>query len=256
MEEKINLEKNENAENTNAQPDPVVSETSAPGNVSADENTVPGASSNVSSDTNSNPEAEQSANPNYFEKPEQPPQNGFSAMSSQLMDRFRQGNQVRTLRKQIGERNEEKARAFHYIGMELYDLCKGDISKYPEFEPHLMRLLELDKEIARMQAEIDAIEAEKARAAQARQVQNRAPQYCTCGAVVPAGARYCTRCGKPLLIRASEDILCTCGATIKKDTSFCPRCGKRAAELLDEQTIAANYTQPQPYPIYGNPNAQ
>lgn len=54
---------------------------------------------------------------------------------------------------------------------------------------------------------------------------------CECGSKIKENAKFCTICGKPVLLKPKEELIaeevstCSCGAKIKENAKFCSACG-------------------------------
>lgn len=122
-----------------------------------------------------------------------------------------------SLKKSLEEKNKEKSKIYGYLGMETYDLYKGQKLSAPELEIHFEKLGALEKEIAEIEEKL-------------AQAANAGKPVCSCGCVLNDQMKFCPKCGKPVEL---DFVICACGQRIKSDMSFCPYCGNKRNVALE-----------------------
>ena len=87
-----------------------------------------------------------------------------------------------------------------------------------------------------------------------------------CGSELKTDAKFCSVCGKEVVIPvpAVNDVYCSaCGYKLKENSKFCSACGKAIetneapsvqAPVAEVQTVAAEHPAEQPQPVFPNPS--
>lgn len=130
--------------------------------------------------------------------------NPFSAGSS--------GNDYKNYKKLLDEKNQERAKVYGFIGMDVYDLYKQGKVSIAELDVHFEKMEALEKEIEELTVE-----------KQRQEMQTKGSSVCSCGQPLTAENLFCPSCGKPV---DNGMIVCSCGKTVKSDMQFCSFCGR------------------------------
>lgn len=109
---------------------------------------------------------------------------------------------------------QEKSKMYEFIGMEVFDLYQAGSIKIDSIEPFCNKLLELNKELAKIESLfIDS------------------SLKCECGADLNENMKFCMTCGKkvdqieePIKVAT---IACACGSEVAIDALFCMECGRK-----------------------------
>ncbi len=128
---------------------------------------------------------------------------------------------LKTLKKELEERMNEKAKIYGFIGMEVYDLSKEGKIEVPQISSYLQKMDELNVMIEDMEKEIKE-----------QEIRNQGKNICSCGYKLKAQDRFCPNCGEMV---SRDTIICTCGAELSKNSKFCNVCGKKVEEIIEEQ---------------------
>lgn len=131
------------------------------------------------------------------------------------------GVNLKTMKKELEERMNEKAKIYGFIGMEIYDLSKNNKIEIPQIKSYLDKMDELNKVTEELE---NQIKEEK--------MKNMGKDICVCGYKLKAQDRFCPNCGE---VVPRDTIICTCGTELDKNTKFCNTCGKKVEELLEEK---------------------
>lgn len=134
------------------------------------------------------------------------------------------GLNLKTVKKNLEERMNEKAKIYGFIGMEVYDLSKENKIEVVQIKTYLDKMDALNGEIEELEKQKEALEK-----------RNAGKNVCSCGCKLKPQDRFCPNCGE---VVARDTIICTCGTELAKDAKFCSVCGKRAEDILQEQEIA------------------
>lgn len=122
------------------------------------------------------------------------------------------GNTYKNYKKLLDEKNQERAKIYGFIGMDVYDLCKQGKVNIPEIEVHIEKMTALEKEIEELMME-----------KQRQEMQSKGSSVCSCGQPLTAENLFCPSCGKPV---DNGMITCSCGKTVRSDMQFCSYCGR------------------------------
>ena len=128
------------------------------------------------------------------------------------------------VKKELEEKNQERAKIYGYIGMEACDMYRQGKLEIPELSIYFDKMQELDKAIVELEEEKKKIE---------QKAQNSGKVICSCGCAVSPKNRFCPQCGKPIEQREN---VCVCGKKIKGDVVFCPNCGRNVKSAPAETT--------------------
>lgn len=131
------------------------------------------------------------------------------------------GLNLKTVKKNLEERMNEKAKIYGFIGMEVYDLSKENKIEIVQVKTYLDKMDALNGEIDELEKQKEALEK-----------KNAGKNVCSCGCKLKPQDRFCPNCGE---VVARDTIICTCGTELAKDAKFCSVCGKRAEDILQEQ---------------------
>lgn len=129
------------------------------------------------------------------------------------------------LNNEVGELNSKKQEALAKAGAAAYEAYKSS-GKYSEFSAFFAEVTDIEKMIARKQAEADAAkkEAEDKKLAEQRERDSRTCP--SCGAFNEPGVKFCGECGAKL--GAPEKAHCpSCGTENAPGTKFCGNCGAK-----------------------------
>lgn len=133
------------------------------------------------------------------------------------------GLNLKTVKKNLEERMNEKAKIYGFIGMEVYDLSRENKIEIAQIQTYLDKMDALNSEIAELEKQKAELEKRSA-----------GKNVCSCGYKLKPQDRFCPNCGE---VVARDTIICTCGAELSKDAKFCSVCGKRTEDILQEQEI-------------------
>lgn len=128
------------------------------------------------------------------------------------------GVNLKSMKKELEEKKNEKIKVYGFIGMETYDLIKGGKVEIHQLEGYMEKMDELNRVVAEME---DIIKTEEAKI--------KGKNICSCGYKLKSQDRFCPNCGE-VVVR--DTIICNCGAEIKRDSKFCHICGKSIEELI------------------------
>jgi len=131
---------------------------------------------------------------------------------------------LKSLKKELEEKMNEKIKVYGFIGMEAYDLIKEQKAELPQLNSYIEKIDELNESIAEMEELIRREEN-----------KNKGKNVCTCGYKLKAQDRFCPNCGEPV---PKDTVVCSCGEEIQKDMKFCCSCGKSVEEILSSQETA------------------
>ena len=134
------------------------------------------------------------------------------------------GLNLKTVKKNLEERMNEKAKIYGFIGMEVYDLSKENEIEIVQIKTYLDKMDALNSEIEELEKQKEELEK-----------KSTGKNICSCGYKLKPQDRFCPNCGE---VVARDTLICTCGAELAKDAKFCSVCGKRAEDILQEQETA------------------
>ncbi|MBQ2901890.1 MAG: zinc ribbon domain-containing protein [Agathobacter sp.] len=129
---------------------------------------------------------------------------------------------LQNIKKELEEKNQERAKIFGYIGMEIYDLYKQGKVSISELDLYFENMENLEKEIEELEKQKNELEE-----------QTKKTLTCSCGATLSPRDRFCGKCGKPV---ESKNNICECGRKIEEGLAFCPNCGKSIVGVPREIT--------------------
>lgn len=128
---------------------------------------------------------------------------------------------LKSMKKELEEKMNEKVKVYGFIGMETYDLMKENKINIPQLSNYMEKMDELNQTIAEME---EIIKREE--------MKNKGKNVCVCGYKLKAQDRFCPNCGE---VVPRDTVICFCGAEIQKDMKFCRSCGKSMEEILSSQ---------------------
>ncbi len=131
------------------------------------------------------------------------------------------GLNLKTVKKMLEERMNEKAKIYGFIGMEVYDLSKENKIEIVQIKSYLDKMDALNSEIEELENQKKELEK-----------KNAGKNVCSCGYKLKPQDRFCPNCGEVVL---RDTIICTCGAELAKGAKFCNVCGKRAEDIPQTQ---------------------
>lgn len=123
---------------------------------------------------------------------------------------------MQNLKKSMEEKNKERVKIYGYIGMEAYDLFKQGKVSVPELEIYFEKMKALESEIEELEKEKQQLE-----------VQSKGNRVCSCGNVLSAKSKFCSKCGKAVEQKRN---ICKCGKEIEEGMIFCPNCGENIGQ--------------------------
>lgn len=137
------------------------------------------------------------------------------------------------LKKEMEEKNKEKAKIFGFLGMEAYEMYKIGNLTVPELDIYLEKAKEIEEEI-------DKIEAKKHQL----EMETTGNSTCSCGYQLIAENKFCPKCGKP--VENGMNTCGKCGKSVKSDMQFCPFCGNnmQADENSAENLVVSEMQKP------------
>lgn len=131
------------------------------------------------------------------------------------------GMNLKTMKKELEEKMNEKAKIYGFIGMEIYDLSKENKIEIPQIQNYLENMDKINQSIEEME-----------KAIKEREAKNAGKNVCACGYKLKPQDRFCPNCGE---IVPRDTVLCSCGAELNKNAKFCHSCGKSMDDILREQ---------------------
>lgn len=158
----------------------------------------------------------------------------FDKITSGTFSTVQNFTTIQNLKKELEEKNKERAKIYGYIGMEVCDLHTQKKIQIPELDVYFEKMDMLKTEIEELEKQ--KIQLEK---------QNKG-SVCSCGYAIPANSKFCPSCGKPV---EPDVILCDCGKTIQGDMAFCPQCGKNLKQIGMNQTGTVAGTNSENYKV-------
>ncbi len=133
------------------------------------------------------------------------------------------GMNLKTMRKELEEKMNEKAKIYGFIGMEIYDLSKENKVEIPQIKNYLDKMNEINLAIENIEKQIKEKEA-----------KNAGKRICACGCKLKPQDRFCPNCGE---VVPRDTVICSCGAELNKNSRFCNSCGKSMEAILKEQQV-------------------
>lgn len=134
------------------------------------------------------------------------------------------GLNLKTIKKLLEEKLNEKAKVYGFIGMEVYDLSKENKIEIEQIKTYLEKMDALNSEINELEKQKEELEKKSA-----------GKNICSCGYKLKPQDRFCPNCGEAV---ARDTIICTCGTELSKDVKFCSVCGKRMEDIIKEQEVS------------------
>lgn len=128
---------------------------------------------------------------------------------------------LKTMKKELEERMNEKVKIYGFIGMEVYDLSKENKIEVPQIKNYLDKMDEINHTIEDLEKQIKEKEA-----------KNASKNVCSCGYKLKPQDRFCPNCGE---VVSKDTVTCICGAELGKDARFCNSCGKSMEDILKSQ---------------------
>lgn len=125
---------------------------------------------------------------------------------------------IKSLKKELEEYMNEKAKIYGFLGMEVYDLVTEQKIELPQIKNYIEKMDELNQTIDELEKKIKE-----------QEIKNLGKNVCACGYKLKSQDRFCPNCGE-LVPRST--ILCTCGTELEKDAKFCRSCGKSMEDIL------------------------
>ncbi len=133
------------------------------------------------------------------------------------------GLNLKTIKKELEELMNAKAKIYGFIGMEVYDLSKENKIEIAQIKTYLDNMEVLNGEIEELEKQKEELEKKSA-----------GKNICSCGYKLKPQDRFCPNCGE---VVSRDTIICTCGAELAKGAKFCSVCGKRTEDILQGQEI-------------------
>ncbi len=128
---------------------------------------------------------------------------------------------LKSLKKELEEKMNEKLKIYGFIGMEVYDLAQEKKIDFPQIKNYIEKMDEINQSIDNLEKQIKEQEA-----------RNVGKNVCTCGFKLKSQDRFCPNCGEMV---QRDEIICICGKELEKDSKFCRACGKSVEEILKIQ---------------------
>lgn len=128
------------------------------------------------------------------------------------------GVNIKSLKKELEESMNEKAKIYGFLGMEVYDLVTEEKIELPQIKNYIEKMDELNRNISELEKKIKEQES-----------KNVGKNVCSCGYKLKPQDRFCPNCGE---VVPRSTVLCTCGTELEKDAKFCRTCGKRMEDIL------------------------
>lgn len=126
---------------------------------------------------------------------------------------------IKSLKKELEEHMNEKAKIYGFIGMEVYDLATEEKIDFPQIKNYIDKMNQLNQTINELEQKIKE-----------QEMKNLGKNVCpSCGYKLKSQDRFCPNCGEVI---PRNTILCTCGTELEKDAKFCSSCGKSMEEIL------------------------
>lgn len=138
------------------------------------------------------------------------------------------GENLKSMKKELEDLMSAKAKVYGFIGMEVYDLSKENKIEIPQIKSYLDNMDKLNQSIQEME-----------KAIKEREARNAGKNVCACGYKLKPQDRFCPNCGE---VVPRDTVICSCGTELNKNVKFCPHCGKSMEIILKGQ----NEPQQQP----------
>lgn len=143
---------------------------------------------------------------------------GISAMSKVQAE---SGGSLKTVKKTLEEKMNEKVKIYGFIGMEVYDLSKENRIEIAEIKSYLDKMDELNGEIEELEKKKEELERKGGK-----------KNVCICGYKLKPQDRFCPNCGE---VVERDTVICICGAELEKTAKFCNVCGKSMEDIMNNQ---------------------
>lgn len=131
------------------------------------------------------------------------------------------GENLKTMKKELEDLINSKAKIYGFIGMEVYDLYKENKIEIPQVKNYLDNMDTINQSIEEMKNEIKE-----------REAKNVGKNICSCGYKLKPQDRFCPNCGEMV---PRDTVICSCGTELSKDAKFCHSCGKSMESILKGQ---------------------
>lgn len=138
------------------------------------------------------------------------------------------GVNLKSMKKELEEKMNEKIKVYGFIGMETYDLIKENKLEAPQLSSYMEKMEELNQTIEEME---EIIKREE--------LKNKGKNICACGYKLNEQDRFCPNCGE---VVPRDTVVCFCGAEIQKNMKFCRSCGKSKEEILSSLETSGRRT--------------
>lgn len=191
---------------------------------------------------------------------------GFSKGTATINIKSSTMIETNKLKGEISSLKKEKLEIFKTIGETYYNMKKEEQVNIEEIDTILTKAFEIDETISEKENAIkEAIEKEEEalKALKESESEDESKELtCSCGAIITADTKFCTKCGKkiehePIETEVQEAqevvqevteevaeevaeeiqeisepveatiITCECGAKLSNDAVFCTNCGKK-----------------------------
>lgn len=133
------------------------------------------------------------------------------------------GMNLKSLKKSLEEKMNEKAKIFGFIGMEVYDLSKEEKIEIEQIKSYLEKMDAINAEIEELEAKKEELEK-----------KNVGKHVCSCGYKLKPNDRFCPNCGE---VVEKDTVLCSCGTELSREAKFCATCGRRVEDIIKEQEV-------------------
>jgi len=162
--------------------------------------------------------------------------------------------EIGRLRVQIRKLEKERDKLFPELGRAAYQNYLGGRQEDAASSGLLSRLKELDEETARLNAQMQDLQAQ-AQQMKAAPPPATASAVCpACGSSVPPGVKFCGNCGAGLPPQAHSGAACPyCGSAVTPGAGFCGECGKPLQAATEQPSQAVQPPSPPAAPPPGPP---
>lgn len=92
---------------------------------------------------------------------------------------------LKSMKRELEEKMNEKVKVYGFIGMETYDLIKANKLEVPQLSSYMKKMKELNQTIEDME---EIIKREE--------IKNKGKNVCVCGYKLKAQDRFCPNCGE------------------------------------------------------------
>lgn len=135
------------------------------------------------------------------------------------------GENLKTMKKELEDLKNAKAKVYGFIGMEIYDLSRENKIEIPQIQNYLENMDKINQSIEEME-----------KAIKEREAKNAGKNVCACGYKLKPQDRFCPNCGE---VVPRDTVICSCGAELDKNARFCHSCGKSMESILKKQEESA-----------------